>query len=165
MDKGKLQIKHHLPREIQKMRETLEIQIKKAINKQCEENFLAWKFKLLSYTDSIDDEAPGLSAKLEYFINQHKLSFYKAYQQKCEQKAKEIISLAVKSNSARLRNERVITEDFRSHKDRIFLETYLLNNKNQRQTALELGIPKSTFNDWIKNSQHLIESEEKQKQA
>lgn len=48
---------------------------------------------------------------------------------------------------------------FNDIKDRMFVEAYVMCNMNARRTAALLGIPKSSFHDWVKNHAEYVNSE------
>ena len=57
--------------------------------------------------------------------------------------------------------EKLIAEKAKKKVDLIFLEAYLSNKENCRDAAMSINVAKSTFHDWIKNHQELIESEKR----
>lgn len=50
-------------------------------------------------------------------------------------------------------------KDIKAQRDRIFMEAYLTHRGIARRAATALGVPKSTYHDWLKRNEELIKAE------
>lgn len=139
--------------------------IKKIVDQKIESEFLNFKNQLLRVARNYENQADGITHRLEIFINENKACFYKNYKQKLDNKLNEIIAISLNYNNAMPNPINAKPINFNESKDRIFLETYFLNNQCGNKTARALGIPRTTFHDWKKRNQELINSEIAQKQT
>ena len=54
---------------------------------------------------------------------------------------------------------RPILSKFKDIKNRLFLEEYFIHKGNCSRAAKAIGIPRTTYHDWVQKHQYLIEEE------
>ena len=129
--------------------------INENLNAQCEKDFAKWKESIMR---SVHTTLPdGLPEKMSIFCDSQKHLFFRDYKQRLFNKIKnynyEKIEVPVKVDECL---------NFIDQKNQTFLEAYFLNKRNQSAAAKSLGIPRSTYNDWVKENYEMILSHDAQ---
>lgn len=151
-----------------------------ALNAQCEQNYNNWRDVMMSASANSGGVNAKLEAKLDAFIKDNKHEFYRDYKNKLALLAKQHIEKALSSSlraeyatPLEQEAEKVIVSKtdlnllpatthnvtFEERKNREFLEAYVSCHCNQRAAAKLLGVPKSTFCDWVGKHRELIDAE------
>lgn len=132
--------------------------INRQVHIECENHFQKWQNSILN--SYFGDLPEPINDRLKEFTLQQKHLFFRDFKQKIQKyvikKLTETSSLANEINTEELL---IKNKSFDKAKERLFLETYFLANQNGALAARKLGIPKSTFHDWLRLNRHLIESE------
>ena len=135
----------------------IEKQVKEICTRECEESWANWKIRMLALAESVEEEAPGLAARVQHFTELHKASFFKGFQKRLERKVDQLVRSANRS-SVSLRSSRAPLAD---QVERAKLEAYLVAGKNVARAAKILGIQRTTLSMWVTKNQELISAEER----
>ena len=138
----------------------LERKCEAIVNTQCENSFNQWSEQVLrasSYCQLPD----GLQETLQLWLLEKKHLFFRDFKNKVIQTIDQQINQAINNqrNTSILMRPLTQPKTLQDIHNRTFLEAYLSHNMNQRQAAESIGVPKSTFNDWVQKHQELINSE------
>lgn len=125
------------------------------LSQKCEMQFKQWQNKMINSLVGLDRPPPGLVERLRVFVEENRVSFYIGFKEALREQLRETIQSRPYSTTVEIRQ----VGKFGEQKDRLFLETFLLHKGNARRTSHALGIPKSTFHDWLKKNSELVRGE------
>jgi hypothetical protein len=144
----------------------IEKKIEQLVNRECEQAFNTFVFHIDSTMRCLI-LPDGLSEKMTAFCKEQKHIFYRGFREKLNARVEGVLvdALRPKVTMDVLRDEKGFPTDFVAQKNRIYLEAYLINGQNGRRAAESIGVAKSTYHDWLKDHEELVNSELNKTQA